>query len=224
MLYVLTVKVETMVQLQLIDKGPVYTRSRVQLLNDIAEKMGYYIQFTDGCCEPGYEDKPVALANWNSRTKYDPATNTFKTLDNTMPRLAKLFEKLGYGCEWEDEWFICGSCGKTVRSQPDSYSWQPYYWLSDCGVTCGDCTRNDPTDYLDFLSGNARHCLTFDIDISKYRYKLLQSGYEIGLWLGLDDDSEEIAKQLREKGVEDFIFVMDSTGQFGCTFSVWVKQ
>ena len=37
-------------------------------MNSNIEKMldKYNIQTYNGCVEPGYEDKPVALANWNN--------------------------------------------------------------------------------------------------------------------------------------------------------------
>jgi len=112
-------------QKELFDNPKIRTRSRIEKLLDYAERFGHYTQLVDGCCEPGYDDKPVVLGNWNSETRWDGEKRI--TVNNVMPRIAKLLEKLGYEVEWEDEWTTCEDCGKATRSQPDSYSWQPSY-------------------------------------------------------------------------------------------------
>lgn len=199
-------------QLPLPNVGIRPTRSRFQKILDYINKHYLDVQFADGCCEPGYDDKPVALGDWNE-SNY-----------SLMPRLAKVLEKMGYAVEWLDEWVVCDCCGKAVRSQADSCSWKRYLFQSEYGeITCGDCTKDDPADYLKHLSGNAQSCLTFDIDLSKYGYELHEESFENG-WYGQEDDPKVIAKQLREEGITDFIFVLDSKGQFDISFSVWVKK
>ena len=42
-----------------------YHPDRLYRLLDIAEKQNLDIQTIDGCVEPGYDDKPMALADWN---------------------------------------------------------------------------------------------------------------------------------------------------------------
>ena len=211
-------------QLLLGDITPIPVRSRIEWLLAIAEKMRYTIQLVDGCCEPGYDDKPVALGNWNERIQYNPKTSRSRTTDDTMPRLAKLFGQLGYAVEWEDEWIVCDSCGKAVRNSPDSYSWKQYYWYNNCTVICGDCIKADPADYLEWLSGNPKRALTFDIDLSKYGYSRHSGNYKNGWHPGQDDNPLKIAKQLREEDITDFIFTLDYKGQFDLGFSVWVNS
>jgi hypothetical protein len=211
-----------MVQAELFDSAR-RIRSRVDALLAIAEKMHYDIQLVGGCCEPGYDDKPVAIGNWNSRTEYHSCAREFKTLDETMPRLAKLFEKLGYECEWEDEWVVCDECGKAMRTEPDSYSWKPYYWTEGCSYICGDCTKDSPSDYLEHLSGNSNVALAFDIDLEKHGYALHSKDFESGFHEGQDADPKALAKTLVANGVTDFIFVLDDVSQFCVSFSVWIK-
>jgi hypothetical protein len=201
------------------------TRSRSQKITDYIDKHNLDVQFAGGCCEPDYDDKPVALANWNSKSEYNQETKELKTIDNIMPRLAKVLEKMGYAIEWQDEWHTCDNCGKAVRSSADSYSWKRYFWIAeDCNILCGNCVKSDPTDYLDFLSGNPEYCLTFDIDLSKYGYRKYAGDFENG-WYHRSDNPEIIAKQLREcEGITDFIFVLDEMQQFCIHFSVWVKN
>ena len=71
-----------------------------------------YFDCAVGCAEPGYDDKPVLLANWNH-----------------VPNVVfDRLEALGYACEWYDAWATCSECGKAVRTSPNSYSWQKAYW------------------------------------------------------------------------------------------------
>jgi len=208
-----------MTQLKLLETNPC-SRSRIERLENIAEAMGYDIQYAEGCAEPGYDDKPVVLGNWNER--YD---RVGKITDNTMPRLARLFEKLGYAVEWEDEWIICGGCNKIIRSQGNSYSWRQYFWLNpdECDVSCGNCVKDDPADYLKHLSGNWRNCDTIGLDLSKHGYAMHEEGFEAG-WYDRHDEPEEVADTLYVMGITDFIFKLDYQGQFALGFSVWTKE
>ena len=201
------------------------TMSRVELLFAIAERMGYDIHMAEGCVEPGYDDKPIAMGNWNDETVWDKETGRSRVVDKTMPRLAKLFEKLGYEVEWDDEWAVCEDCGKAFRTQPNSYSWTPYYWGSDCGYVCGDCVKENPDDYLEWLSGHDDRAEVFGIDLSEHGYeKYNHDNYETGFHPGQNSDPEAVAKELRDKGITDFIFVIDSVGQFDCDWDCWIRK
>src|SRR5688572_25286225 len=76
--------------------------------------------------EPGYSDPEsgvIATGNWNNRTKWNQATNTHTTTDDTPGRVSKLLEKAGVELEWEDEWVSCGECGGLFRCSADSHGW-----------------------------------------------------------------------------------------------------
>jgi hypothetical protein len=78
--------------------------------------------------EPGYDNpkKGILFANWNS-----------------FPRnFDMVLEKLGYAVEWSDEWFTC-DCGKAIRTQPDSYCWQPSYKEKHGEILCKECALED---------------------------------------------------------------------------------
>jgi len=90
------------------------------------ENLGYAKEYA----EPGYTDpeRGILFANWN----YFP-----RGVDSIL-------EQYGFEIEWSDEWHRCDDCGKAVRHQPDSWSWQPYYQLlNECEVVCGDCLKAD---------------------------------------------------------------------------------
>ncbi len=80
--------------------------------------------------EPGYTEPPSGLIiawDWNART------------DATPELLGRVLERMGVACEWSDEWTTCSDCGAFVRTQPDSYSWEPAYTEGDGEVLCRSC-------------------------------------------------------------------------------------
>jgi hypothetical protein len=209
-----------MTQVELFDKGRT-TMGRVEYLFRIAEAMGYDIQEHPGCCEPGYDDKPVVLGNWNDKGSY--VNGRYVKTDDTMPRLAKLFEKLGYSVEWEDEWKSCDDCGKVFRVSPDSYSWTLSAWISDGGCQCEDCVLEYPEDYLDYLDGNSNAACTLQVDLEQHGWKRLDADYCSGWHPGQTDNPHVVADELRKNGVEHFIFKIDGVGQFQSDWSVYVR-
>jgi hypothetical protein len=187
------------------------------------------VQLYSGYAEPGYSDPEsglVATGNWNRITKYHPDKNEFETVDETMPRIAKLFEKLGVELEWSDEWTSCEDCGLLFRTSPDSYGWKKAGIDEESGTLCCECLAKDPAEYLESLEGDSNRCMTIDsIDLDEQGYvKVNEDSFEHGFHPGQDADPKKIGKALRDIGITRFIFTLDSTGQFDMDFSVWVHE
>jgi hypothetical protein len=170
----------------------------------------YDIEIVYGCVEPGYDDKPVALANWN----------------NIPYKVYKALEIMGYSCEWLDEWVTCGNCYKAIRSSPNSYGWSQYWaWISDCEIICGDCVKENPEEYLETLENNPTKCMTIDVDLENNGYTLMEDDFENGLHQGMDANPKEILKKYQDKYPDGrFIFVLDEPSQFYIKFSIWKKD
>jgi len=188
------------------------------------------VQFNGvGYAEPGYTDPAsgwIALGNWNNiGLAYDNEKRKFTCDDRAPSLLARALEKLGVELEWEDEWTECMDCGKLVRTSPDSYSWQRSYAVVDeCDLLCHKCIVADPSDYLAEMEGNSGHAITFDLDLEGHDYVRVERDYETGLHHSQDNDPHKVASVLREAGIERFIFVLDSTGQFDFDWSVWIHK
>ena len=176
--------------------------------------------------EPGYTAgaRGILFANWNDRDHYDPVTKTRVTDDTTMSRLSKLAERAGYEIEWSDEWTTC-SCGKAVRTSPDSYGWTRSFAEYDGEISCVKCVTADPTDYLESLEGNSDAAETMDIALGDYGYvKVNDESYQHGWHPGQNDSPAVIAKSLRTRGISRFLFRIDGVGQFDVNFSVYVHD
>lgn len=181
--------------------------------------------------EPGYttpESGLICLGNWNRVSKFNATKHEYETVDDTMPRLGKILEKLGAELEWGDEWCDCSQCGRLVRTQGDSYGWQPSYYAFESELVCRECLLEDESlteQYLTELEGDARKAVTFKIDLEKAGYRQLNAErYENGWYGGQDDDPKKIAASLEARGVTRYLFTLDNVRQFDLSFSCWVHE
>jgi len=172
-----------------------------------------YFDSAAGCSEPGYDDNPVILADWNH-----VSNKTFDSLENK-----------GFSCEWMDEWIMCDECYKVFRSSPNSYDWQMFGVICDGYVLCGSCLSEDPIDYLESLENNPHSALTHMlldvIDPSNYGYTLNQNGFENGWHPGQNDDPKKILEDMLENNPDNkYIFAMTGQGQFDVEFAIYKKD
>lgn len=188
------------------------TRHLLKWFNETCEKENIDTNFAQGCSEPGYDDKPVILANWN----------------NIHNKVFDSLESHGFSCEWEDEWIICDNCYKAFRSAPDSYSWEMYGHIFDGYALCGDCIEWD--EYLESIENTPKMAVTCSLfsahkDEVESRYTMVKDGFENGFHPGQNDDAESILKSMLEHNPNGrFIFVIDDQGQFDIEFSIYQKK
>lgn len=170
-----------------------------------------YMTFAPAYAEPGYSQpaKGILFSRWNYFCR----------------GVDRLLEQYGYAIEWEDEWSTCQECGRAVRTQPDSYGWQPSYAIfNECELLCVDCLKVDAESYLESLEDNPRTALNLPcIDPAKFGYRMLQGEFESGFHPGQTDDPKKIYAELAKSGHKRILFRIDSVGQFDMRFSVWEK-
>jgi hypothetical protein len=165
--------------------------------------------FSDEYAEPGYGDagKGILFANWNMFCR----------------EAVDLLGELGYQIEWSDEWTCCSECGKALRISPDSYRWQPSYFLvNECEELCIECV--DMEEYLESLEGNPRRALNDHINPADYGYVKLEGDFESGLHPGQNSNPKMIFERLKAAGHKRLLFNIDEASQFYITFSIWEKK
>lgn len=179
---------------------------------DIVEKHtnGDYT-YSSNYGEPGYTDPEqlILFANWNDTPKY----------------LTNWLENHGYDLEWSDEWTQDES-GKAYRTQPDSYSWTPSYYVIDGEVIGKEIASHDNYEsYVsEYLSNDPHKADLFDVDLELLGYsKFNDERYESGFHLGQDDDSNVIFDKLKDY-FESVVFKLTNKGQFDVYFDVYVKS
>jgi hypothetical protein len=185
--------------------------------------------------EPGYSSVvdpsgspnfPVFLANWNSKSRWDSDLNKSVTTCELMPKLARLIEENNGAIQWSDEWDVCSDCRKAYRNSPDSHGWKQYGAVIDGDAICGECINEDPSEYFEWLRGESDRAVTIHgVDPAEHGYvKVNSQSFEHGLYGGQDASPISIAECLQNAEIEDFIFFVDSTGQFDLRFSVYVIE
>lgn len=180
------------------------------------------ISIYNGYSEPGYHGDCVALGNWNNIVERNKFGCSDSISDNTPSRLAKVLEKLGAEIEWSDEWTSCSCCDKLVRTVGNGYSWKPSYSIRNDEVICFQCL--DPAEHLEFLEGKHKLANTIDtIDPAEFGYiKVEQHRYSIFSYNR--ESPADLAKSLRKKNIDRFLFNLDNVDQFNQEYSLWIHE
>ena len=158
-------------------------------------------------CEPGYSnEKPALFGDWNSVSR---------------PLCAALEEH--YELEWFDEWIDCEVCGKYFRSQPSSYGWTMYgAILNDCECICGDCIREEPTEYIESAINNPKTCVKDFLDLETLGFQNMNGTFETGLHEHMNDDPTAILAEYQTKYPNhEFVFGNLGASQFYVDFEIW---
>jgi hypothetical protein len=175
-----------------------------------------YVDYASSYGEPGYTDpeKAILFADWNPMHR----------------EIGDYLERAGYALEWSDEWIVCSETGKAYRTQPDSYSWTPYYHLTEDGdVIGGDEIENDESvarEYLDLIENDPRKANLFDLDFESLGYRRLnEADFEAGFYPGQNDNPRKILADLQAKDPDgQFVFSVTGKGQFDVHFAVYRKE
>jgi len=202
----------------------------LSLMQKAEEAAGSWVSTATHYSEPGYEaESTILFANWNSEGKWNQETREYETTSNLMPLLCELAEKVGFAIEWSDEWSMCDDCQGAFRISGDSYSWTMYGYVTEDGdAVCGNCIIEDPDDYFAAIAGDHRKAITIHgVDPTQHGYARVNdedNKFEHGMFGGQDASPEAIAITLKSAGIEDFLFSIDSTGQFDLRFSVFAPE
>jgi hypothetical protein len=175
-----------------------------------------------------FDEPVVAVGNWNEISVYRQVTGAtggghHETLDATPKRLGRALEKIGVELAWSDCVDTCDDCNKLLNTNPSSYGWQPRYVSTEHGTCCLECL--DPVQHLEELEGQPNRANNLaHVEPSEHGYFLFEEGLEHGWHPGQDASPEVIAKAMRKRGIERFLFHIDDIGQFDMKFSVYVHE
>lgn len=179
----------------------------------------------------GYSDTVWVLGNWNPKRFPRNGEPPLTKEENIGPRLFDALERIGVEGEWLDEWQRCDNCQKLIRTEPDSYSWQPeYVHLEDGETLCATCAvdENWIADVLESFINNPDRVVTFmsETQLAQLDWERVNDHpFENGWHPGQTDNPREILRNVqREFGSRDVLFLLDEASQFFIRFSVFVKE
>jgi hypothetical protein len=181
-----------------------------------AFECGDITDVADHYCEPGYSlpegRNGVAFGDWNDK-RY---------------RLANILDRMGYEVEWLDEWATCAHCNGAFRTQPNCYSWQMFGALLEdsCEFVCGDCLTANPDWLTDEVRNDPRRAVTihgFGDALTDAGWHMIPGDAWRNGWYGREDDPTDVVRSHVPVG-HDYVFVVDSVGQFEVAFRLWVRE
>jgi hypothetical protein len=130
---------------------------------------------------------------------------------------------------YSDEYSTCDDCSAIVRTSPNSYHWQPDFYVGDGFLVCSKCF-NENTDYQeDYLRDrinnpkNAINGLLSEEQLEELGFEKLQGQYESGWHPGQTDKPELIFDKIKDD-YDEIVFLIDEVSQFYITFSVWIRE
>ena len=182
--------------------------------------------YSEPGCDRENEGFPVFFANWNSEGQWNSKLNKYVATCELMPKLSELLENNGASIEWSDEWERCEDCNGAFRTSPDSYGWKQFGVAHGDFVSCGNCILEDPSEYFFWISGHSDRAVTIHgLNPAEHGYVQVNSqSFENGLHGGQNASPDAISNCLKKANIEDFLFSVDSTGQFDLKFSVFVPD
>ncbi len=199
----------------MVNKMEVYSR-----LIEYCDEKRLFVYTYPGISEKGYDDIPMICANWNKKK---------------LRRILNWGEKYFQGeiqFEWDDEWTMCVECNKAVRSHADSYGWSPsFLWLND-DIICHNHYEDYVEDIIEYYKNDTSKAVHSDF------FPLLKKAgficyspdeycqrFETGFHPHQTDDPAKVAKDIQENlPGYDYIFKIDSVGQFDISWSVFLRK
>lgn len=134
---------------------------------------------------------------------------------------------MGIDYGFSDSFAICSECGEVIETEPDSYSWKPDFFVNDYGITCGDCVRDNPGEYIAWLLENPEeraNTILSEDELEDAGFTKVEGDYESGWYDRHDSPSEILAKVYEEHPDALFIFNIRSNGQFATQFDLWMSE
>jgi len=191
---------------------------------DLFERHNISYDLYPGCSEKGYEDVEMLCSNWNNRD-YHP----FK-----MSRLCDFIENRQIiEIDWNDEYIGCSECYKAIRTIADCYSWEPsFIWVNDCELLCRDHWGDNLEDIIEYYKNSINRALPSDFmeKVEKAGWKCYSPNeyckrYETGFHPGQTDNPLMVVKEIEaELPDHDYLFVINSKGQFDINWHVFIRK
>jgi hypothetical protein len=128
---------------------------------------------------------------------------------------------------YSDEYTTCDDCSHVIRTSPDSYHWQPDYYVGDGFIVCGDCFKNNEDYQEGYINEKindpktAINGLITESQLESLGFQKIGEEYENG-WYHVEDNPQEIYERLSDK-YEEIVFLVNNVEQFRINFVTFVR-
>lgn len=157
------------------------------------------------------------------------ALTTTKTDQRATRLLENWLESRGHVLTYDDE-IITDEQGRAHWQQPRYYGDMLTFRVFDCWIIAKDEAFADPESYMELLINDESQADTFGLDLDSLGFIKFDVG-ESGWHAGQTDTPEKMLLKLDQKlgpretweSAYEFIFQIDSVGQFDMRFSLWYR-
>lgn len=128
---------------------------------------------------------------------------------------------------FSDSCTTCNDCGNVIQTEPNSYHWQPDFYVGDGFIACNKCfndTEDYQEEYIEERVNNPKEAvngLMTEKQIKALGFEKLETEYENG-WYHTEDNPEEIYEKLSEH-YDEVLFFINNVEQFRLNFVVFVR-
>ena len=192
-----------------------------------------------------YLEKKNVYPEYGKIQEYDRYSGDFKNVilgdwNNVNNKIPEFIEnKLEHTTLWIDEYTTCIECYNFMRIVHDSYSWQLNGMITEYGYVCRKCIEKD-INYLieEYKNTNNKAIPDWSIELVKNEgYICLDDNenesckiFENGWYEGQNDHPDDIIKSIEDNLGEhinnkyDYLFAINSVGQFDIHYSLFLKE
>lgn len=182
------------------------------------EKKGYDVNFYVTRCNMSPYDEPLLVADWND-----------------VPQKMTDYIESVIDIHWSDEVARCDNCGGAILTSPCYYGDLPEWVWMDYEIFCKDCVLKDENIQKEiietYVNQTDKAIMPWFFDIIEktgfvcYSPDEYCERFETGFHPGQNDNPVDIAKDIEENlPNHDYIFKIDSAGQFDIYWSVFIKK
>jgi hypothetical protein len=164
--------------------------------------------FADDYGEPGYTkegDKSILFGDWNS-----------------LPcEIVDLMSKVGYTVEWIDEWFVYYDKSLAYRAEPDSWGWEPSYFVEHSEFLPIEYFEEE---YVESVMNRTDKAVNSRINLQEYGFVDFGDTCHENGWYGtVEDPADVLDKAMKEVKFDDYIFQICSVEQFRVNFRLMIR-
>lgn len=167
----------------------------------------------------------IIMHGWNDVGKFSKVAKQVLGIDEDEE--VYIDDILGVEIVFSDEYITCTDCNSVIRTSPDSYSWQPDFFVGDGFIACSKCF-NEQEDYQEAYiedkinnPKSAINGLITEDQLEELGFERVGEEFESG-WYHKEDSPEEIYEKLSQD-YEEVVFLINNVEQFRINFVTFVR-
>lgn len=163
---------------------------------------------------------------WDDLGKFSKFAKEVLGLDDDVKEY-DIEDELNASFVFSDEYTSCSDCSNIIRTSPNSYGWQPNFYVGDGFIACEKCFNNTEEYQESYISDkinnptSAVNGLMTEEQIESLGFVKVDEDFQSG-WYNRHDNPKAIYDELSEK-YDEVLFFIDGVGQFHVDFVAFIR-